>query len=213
MLSMMAEDMISPLIGIGPTNSGHPIIGRISHFLKSYYKEGVTLWQDGDDALDSYSYKYAFGAYLARNYGGAKLVQNILANNSTNIDSTVAAVKQTTENSSIDFDYLLEKFAEAFIFNDPEDGRATFNKTDTKTIGGTAYTFTGFDIWKNYFVDATHYYTWSGPDIYTTASHPTMQPYSVYLQSSNAWVTGTLSSVMLNRPLTTAGVKLYLMIR
>jgi hypothetical protein len=212
MLSMMAEDMISPLIGIGPKNPGHPIIGRISHFLTSYHNEGVTLWQNGDDALDSYSYKYAFGAYLARNYGGAELVKNILANDSVDDASIVAALKQTTGDTSIDFTYTVEKFAEAFIFNDPEDGRATFNKTDTKTIGGTTYTFTGFDIWNNYFVDATHYYPWSGPDIYTLASHPTMQAYSVFLQRSTNWVTGTLSSVTLNRPLTT-GVKLYLMIR
>jgi hypothetical protein len=140
-------------------------------------------------------------------------VKNILANSTANIASITSALQATPGNpSGIDFNSAGEKFAEAFIFTDSDDGRATFKKTVSKTIGGTEYTFTGFDIWNNYFVDATHYYEWSGPTIYTLASHPTMQAYSVYLQRSTNWVTGTLSSVTLNKP-TAAGVKLYLMIR
>jgi hypothetical protein len=121
----------------------------------------------------------------------------------------------TTGNTSIDFTYLLEKLAEAFIFTDPSDGRATFNQTVTKTIGGTAYTFTGFNIWNaryNLTVPANSYRTWGGPTIYPLTNQPTMQPHSVYVQSSGDWQTGTLSSVTLNKPANT-GVKLFLMIR
>jgi hypothetical protein len=200
MLSMAAEDMISPLIGIPPTNGGHPTASWISGFLRWYSDEGVTRWTA---SFDSYSYKYAFGAYLARNYGGAELVKNILANNSTNEASIVAALQQTTGNTGIDFSYAVEKFAEAFIFSDPASGRATFNKTVVKTISGTTYTFTGFDIWNR----------WGGPTIYPLSNRPTMQPNSVYVQSSDDWRGGTLSSpVTLNKP-ADAGVKLFLMVR
>jgi hypothetical protein len=210
MLSMLAEDMISPLIGVVPTNSSHPIGIRIRYFLAWYFKEGVTTWTSL--ASSSYSYKYAFGAYLARNYGGAELVKNILANDSTNIDSISSALKQT---AGIDFNYAVEKFAEALIFSDPVVGRATFNKTVTHTIDGTTYTFTGFDIWSaryNFTVPAGNYYRWGGPTIYSLWNKPEMQPYSVYLQSSDDWKTGAMPSVTLNRP-AVAGVKLYLMIR
>jgi hypothetical protein len=214
MLSMLAEDMISPLIGIAPTNTGHPTPSRISGFLTAYPNEGVTDWNND---LDSYSYKYAFGAYLARNYGGAELVQNILANNTTNTASITAALQATSGNpSGIDFDYAVEKFAEAFIFTDPVAGRATFNKTVAKTIAGDTYTFEAFDIWNNYdlTVPAGGYYMpWSGPTVYTLTSHPNMHPYSVFVQSkATDWRTGTLSSVQLKQP-ADSGVKLFLMIR
>jgi hypothetical protein len=214
MLSMAAEDMVSPLIGIGPTNNSHPISQRISNFLTSYANEGVNTWNGSGNTLESYSYKYTFGAYLARNYGGVELVKNILANESTNEASVVAALRQTTGNTSIDFNYAVEKFAEAFIFSNPKDGRATFNQTVTKTISGTTYTFTGFDIWNaRYTLTGGSYHNWGGPTIYPLANQPTMQPNSVYVQSLSAdWKTGTLSSVMLNKP-AAAGVKLYLMVR
>ncbi|GHV93448.1 hypothetical protein AGMMS50268_39510 [Spirochaetia bacterium] len=209
MLSMLAEDMIAPLIGIEPTNSRHPIGTRIRPFLTWYFNEGVTDWNSNSN---SYSYKYAFGAYLARNYGGAKLIKNILANDSIDIDSISSALNQT---AGIDFNYAVEKFAEALIFSDPTVGRATFNKTVTDTIDGTTYTFTGFDIWSaryNLTVPAGSYYSWGGPTVYSLWNQPTMRPYSVYLQSYDDWKTGAKSSVTLNKPVAT-GVKLYLMIR
>ncbi|GHT66846.1 hypothetical protein FACS1894110_11240 [Spirochaetia bacterium] len=214
MLSMMAEDMISPQIGIGPANWGHPTPSRIDGFLTSYANEGVARWQgttsDPGDSLESYSYKYAFGAYLVRNYGGAELLKNILANSSVNIPSIVAALQQTTGNMRIDFNYTLERFAEAFIYSNPADG-ATFNQTVAETIGGTTYTFAGFDIWKG--SGNSFYSGWqTGPHIYTLTSHPAMQPYSVFVQSAGDWVTGTKTSVTLNRP-AASGVKLYLMTR
>ena len=141
------------------------------------------------------------------------MVKNILANDSTNEASIVAALQQTTGNTGIYFSYAVEKFAEAFIFSDPASGRATFNKTVAKTISATTYTFTGFDIWSDYTLSNGYYIPWGGPTIYPLSTRPTMQPNSVYVQSSDDWRGGTLASpVTLNKP-TDAGVKLYLMIR
>jgi hypothetical protein len=88
MLSVMAEDVISPLIGIGPANSGHPIRSRIPTFLNNYHLVGMSEWVTLSSA--SYAKGFAFGAYLMRNYGGANLLKEMLANNSTNIDSVTA---------------------------------------------------------------------------------------------------------------------------
>jgi hypothetical protein len=44
MLSVMAEDVISPLIGVESTNYYHPIRRRIPTFLGSYYQVGITAW-------------------------------------------------------------------------------------------------------------------------------------------------------------------------
>jgi hypothetical protein len=213
MLSMMAEDMISPLIGIGPDNTDHPALPRITGFLTSYPNEGVTTWYSN---YESYHYKYAFGAYLARNYGGAEVVKNILANNTTNEASLVAAVNQTM-GGSIDFNDLVARFAEAFIFSDPAAGRATFNKTVTKTISGTAYTFTAFDIWSNYTVTVptSMSFPLRGPFVDPLTPLSEIKRHSIRLQSSANlpdWQTGTLTTVTLNKP-ANAGVKLFLMIR
>jgi hypothetical protein len=200
MCSMIAEDVIDPLIGVAPTNPAHPIAGRISGFLRGYANDGVTTGMGSA----SYSYKYAFGAYLARNYGGAEFVKNLLANSSTDTASITAALQATAGNPGIDFNYALERFGEAFIFSNTE--KATFNKTVTKTIDGTTYTFTGFNIWDNSYGNQT----WGGPTIFSS-SPSYMLPSSVYVQSSN-WYTGSLTSITLNRP-TVYGVKLYLMTR
>jgi hypothetical protein len=204
MLSMLAEDMISPWIDITPTNPNHPITTRIKDFLTSYASAGIAgVCQWDQDKIASYSNRYAFGAYLARNYGGAELVKNILANNSVNIFSIVAAVN-TTNNKNIDFNYILEKYAEAFIFTNPSGSEASFNKTVSKPISGTTYTFTGFDIWAIKNSSNTF-----GPNIYSRTSNDKMEPYSIYVQGP--WTTGSVSTITLKKP--ADDVKLFLMVK
>ncbi len=51
--------------------------GRLPLF-NQYNNESVNVWLYGDDVLRSYATSYAFGAYLARNYGGAPFFTKIL---------------------------------------------------------------------------------------------------------------------------------------
>jgi hypothetical protein len=211
MLSMMAEDVISPLVGISPTNSGHPIGRRIYNFLPNYNVEGVTEW---GDSYTSYGKGFAFGAYLARNYGGAELLQKIMQTPSTDTASLNTALGQT---AGINFLTALERYGEALIFSHTNrpTGRTgvSFNQTVTKTIGGTTFTNTGFNIWNSeYLLDGNSYYPWGGPKIFDLTPLE-MRPHSVLVQSSNDWKnkSGTLN-ITLNAP-ANPDVVLYLMVK
>jgi hypothetical protein len=172
MLSMMAEDIISPLMGVGPTNSEHPIRLRIPNFLTFYFNRSLTSW-DGD-----YAGKYAFGAYLLRNYDGAQLLKEILANDSANTDSITAALYTVSGGST--FESALIRYAEALLYSGqqmPHDVK-TFDRTVTSTINGTTYTAQGFDVWKDF--------TQKGPVIFDLGQRY-MAYHSVSVHSANSW--------------------------
>jgi hypothetical protein len=92
MLSMLAEDMIDPFIGIDAANNDHPVKTRLWLFNTYYWACGVTEWFDGDKAVVSYANAYAFGAYLVRNYGGAKLLHEMAHNDALNMESVESAL-------------------------------------------------------------------------------------------------------------------------
>jgi hypothetical protein len=71
MCSLVAEELVADKLGVtGPSS-------RLSTF-NLYDDAPLTEWLSGNDALISYAVSYAFGAYLARNYGGAALFQDIV---------------------------------------------------------------------------------------------------------------------------------------
>jgi hypothetical protein len=90
MLSMMTEDLLSSHIGIAPEDDGH-VIQRIPWFLLSYEETPLTEWENNDV---NYSQKYAYGAYLLRNYGGADILKEIMANNYADEASITAALNK-----------------------------------------------------------------------------------------------------------------------
>jgi hypothetical protein len=205
MLSMLAEDVISPLIGIAPTNSGHPIKSRIPTFLTNYHLSGTAEWEPTNNALDSYSVMYAFGAYLIRNYGGADLLKEMLANNTTNINSVTAALKTVTGSGS--FEDALRRFGEAMVFSGtmPSDV-LSFDKTVTKTIGGNTYTATKFNVWSDFGT--------TKPKIFGSNEQVSTRPYSITVhQDSAAWKnkSGTFS-ITLEKP-ASSSIEFYLMVK
>jgi hypothetical protein len=197
MLSMVAEDMIGPLIpGITWVPAADGPLSRIPLFLLFYSDYGLTDWLDGDDVLISYANAYAFGAYLARNYGGADLIKSVAGNNAVDIPSLNAALSAYGG-----FDAALRKYAQALVYNHDENtvnGRASFNKTVAKTIDGKTYTFTGFNIITipnpgagSYGIPAGY----KGPAIWDADYAWDMPGYSVIVQSKPAWmnVTGDIT--------------------
>lgn len=139
MLSMLAEDLISPLIGIDSTHYAHPIKQRIPIFLEKYFLTGVTEWNSSsvDLNLASYSNVYAFGAYLARNYGGAALIKEIAQNNKINTASISAGLSRF--NPGMDFKQALSRYGNAVV-------HGLFPSTTPQQIGGTNYAFSGFNL-------------------------------------------------------------------
>jgi hypothetical protein len=145
LLSMLAEDMIAPKIGIvAGENEGHPIDERIPVFLENYYKTGVSEWLTEHPVLLSYSNVYAFGAYLARNFGGADFLKTIMENG--DVDEAAITAALARHGYPLDFDAALRGYAEALVYKD--NTHYSFNKTVDSVINDERYTFKKFDIFK-----------------------------------------------------------------
>jgi hypothetical protein len=199
---MMAEDLISPLIGIGPTNSGHPIQERIPLFLINNNVFGITDWEG---TVKSYPKGYAFGAYLLRNYGGATLLKELLANNSNDINSVTAALN-TVAGPGITFTDALRRFGETMIFSGTMPaGVLSFDKTVTQTIGGYTYTATRFNVWNDFGPYK--------PKILGANAQAIMRPYSISVHQASEWKNKSGNfSITLQRP-ADSSIEFYLMVK
>ena len=189
MLAMLGEDIIGPMIGILPDNPGHPISMRIPITLGLYACDPF-FWS----GVKSYGVTFGFGAYLARNYGGAALVREIARNDKTNFNSITEAL--SIINPSVTFTDAIERYYEAFINNDTLDrGTASFNRTVTNTIAGRQYTLYGFDIFTmnrvNVALSPGYIGYWSttekGPFLYSLTQNFYMDYYSFILLSCADW--------------------------
>jgi hypothetical protein len=217
MLSMLAEDMIAPLIGIKQASGGHPVDVRIPLFLAGYNRAGVSDWLSGDEDYFSYSNVYAFGAFLARNFGGAELVKEIVSNPLINMESVSSGLNKVNPgrfpSAASAFTDALGLYPQSFVYSGSRkpSGVYTFDKTDSRTINGTTYIFEGFDIWK--IPNAASGYG-NGPTVFNLSDYwVSMRGQSVVLLSRPEWLrkTGTLT-IELERP-ASPDIDLYLMVR
>jgi hypothetical protein len=222
MLSMLAEDTIGPLIGVPTDNSRHVIQNRMSLFVASYPESGVKDWLSGNSTLASYAGAYAFGAYLARNFGGADLVHAIMKNDTTNEASITAALASRA--AGMTFKSALSRYGEALVYSGTAlpDGMLSFDKTVTTRISDTEYTFTGFDLWNipnrlsgTEIMVGNDYYSFpvKGPMVWPANYAFNMRGNSVIMQSAADWhdITGSLT-ITVQKPLD-PNVALYLMVR
>jgi hypothetical protein len=205
MLSMLAEDMLDRHIGITPpanitTDSGHPIRARIPTFKQYYWAGGATDWFDDGNVLISYANAYGLGAYLVRNYGGAKLLYEMARNNYVNLDSINAALAAA---AGTNFTAALEKFPEVLVNNTGAAGTSSFNRAVTtwaSPSGLTAsdYTFEAFDI---------------VADLYGPATPQPLRPYGIAIE---AYGRNEGATAIQNYPVTitsypSSSVKMYLL--
>jgi hypothetical protein len=144
MLSMLAEDLIGPMVGIPVTDSTHPAKSRINYWLPIFSNQSPLYWSND---LNSYAANYAFGAYLMRNFGGPALLSAIAQSpddDGSGIDEQIKAL-----DSEKSLDYAIYRFGEAIALPDEyqSNENVSFNNTVSETIGGVDYVFTGFDPW------------------------------------------------------------------
>jgi len=118
MLSMLTEDMLAPLVGVDWNMKGHPISDRIRDFNGSYWMTSTTQWNIDDYPLDYpeadfYAAAYAFGAFLARNFGGVNFIREVYQNRFVNRESLSAALQAIhAPNGVWSFDEALARFPE-----------------------------------------------------------------------------------------------------
>jgi hypothetical protein len=215
MLAMLGEDLIGPMVGIAPTSSGHPISTRIPYTL-GLYSADPFYWY----GTRSYGTTYGFGAYLARNFGGANLIREIAMNNKVDIPSISDAL--AVFNPSVDFTRAVERYHEAFIYNGNQDQSiASFNRTATSTIGSYQYTLHGFDIYQinrvnvSFGVGYLSYSTSSdkGPFLYGLTQNYFLDYYSFILMSCADWQNASGDMVVDMVKPTSTSANLHLIVR
>ena len=180
MLSMMAEDMMQT--SLGTSNAEAPRGARLPTFNKYYYYSGITDYLDGNYAVLSYSSAYAFGAWVARTYGGPALISKISTNNSVGLDSVIAAIKEQT-GTSVTVDSLMEQYLQACVFRTSfasSYSLPTFCKApgNSITYNGEISVMTAIDLFSTdykYTNDSTTYYT--GPILASSTQQVDVRPH------------------------------------
>jgi hypothetical protein len=218
MLSMLAEDLIDPFIGIEANTDGHPIYMRIPTFLAGDLLIPSKTWQNN---VSYYAIAYAFGAYLVRNFGGVDLLKKMAAPDGRVDDDSInyaLASSVNLLNSSVSsFSKAAQRYGEVFLFNlqnGRENGILSFNNTVTSNINGVDYTFEGFDIWTDIKAkDSKENLVTISPAVYDAGKSFTLKPNAVLIQSKAEWqnITGALS-ITVNPP-ASSNVKSYLVVR
>lgn len=121
MLSMLAEDLMAQQLGLDAKEN--VAANRIPLFNRAYYNSGLTEYlKDTGKSIYSYSTAYAFGAWIAREYGGPAFIENMSKNAKTGMDSITDAIYATT-GKSVSPLVLYKKFIQACVY------RNTFAQT------------------------------------------------------------------------------------
>jgi len=138
MLSESTEDLIATKIPYNGPRAVDPLDGSAgeANNSKGRYPEfnenntiSLTTW---DSQGYDYSKVSAFGAYLLRNYGGAKVLHDIMHNTFTDKQAVVAAVNSAVNGSDKTFSNLLSEWGTAVLTSDKEnlENTAFYNTGD-----------------------------------------------------------------------------------
>jgi hypothetical protein len=159
MCSMLMEDLVADKQGVegprgvSPTDPTSGLkgntLGRIPLFNgNSYLPLAVTYPATFD--LNDYSVAYAFGAWLARNFGGASLLRTIVQSAQTDSSAVVDAVAAYTGNTKLTFSDLLEQWSAAVLLSDTTNAPPGYQyNTGTwfaSTVGGESFNLGSIDF-------------------------------------------------------------------
>ncbi|WP_443738249.1 M30 family zinc metallopeptidase [Treponema sp.] len=210
MLSMLCEDMMQEYLEIKDEDSPK---ARTKVFNEYYYYSGISEY-NSKKQICSYATAFSFGSFIARNFGGAELVQKISQNSYVDNDSITNAVN-SLNGTKYTYDDLFEKYLLSLFGNSTythnKDARCTlkYNFGDNNS-NPYEYPMTAYNIFKYSFsVKGKKYY---GPAIFKYDAK------SVELRAENGILIhriGTFSSSSLSVSFSsgTDSEKIYLIIR
>ena len=112
MLSMLCEDMMQEHLGIKDEDSPK---ARTKVFNAYCYCSGISEY-NSKNQICSYATAFSFGSFIARNFGGAELVQKISQNSLVDNDSITNAVN-SLNGTNYTYDDLFEKYLLALFGN------------------------------------------------------------------------------------------------
>lgn len=129
MLSALADAMFENYLSENLKDDDSIISSRIP-FFNTWYNLGFSTWRSSTtdyfpsgDVLISYGNVFAFGNFIAKNYGGFKLIKEIAENKYVDEESIVQAVrKYNPERSGITFKDILKDFSCVQITNYTTNG-------------------------------------------------------------------------------------------
>lgn len=129
MLSALADAMFENYLSENLKDDDSIVNSRIP-FFNTWYNLGFSTWRSGTtdyfpsgDVLISYGNVFAFGNFIAKNYGGFKLIKEIAENEYVDEESIVQAVRKCNpERSGITFKDILKDFSCVQITNYTSNG-------------------------------------------------------------------------------------------
>ena len=190
MLAMTTEDMFASYLGY--TTFEHTPKERLLYY-NLFHNYGFRNWENqykikGYEQYDNlwvyvnYANTYAFGAYLARNFGGTDLIKQIAQNEYVDEEAITKAIKSvycTGNNANYDFDFALMKFGTCLINTDEPDSSIadirgenqyfSFNRQERKTNTSELY-FMPIDLTQCYQINSNGQKQYIGPTVYKNYS-------------------------------------------
>ena len=189
MKSMLCEDLMKTYLeenNADFTNDDSPI-QRLPMFNKRYFETGLEYkTSDSYDVFFSYANNYAFGAWLARNYGGVSLISRMSSNSYVDIESITDAAGESMEN-------LLKNYTVACLFQKSDYG---FNKEVSQSeyeCEGYSYPLDAIDLWNSATMlpesyssfqrssSANELYSYEGPVYFDYNDQQEIRPYGINL--------------------------------
>lgn len=212
MLSMLCEDMMQEHLGIKDEDSPK---ARTTVFNAYYYCSGISEY-NSKNQICSYATAFSFGSFIARNFGGAELVQKISQNSLVDNDSITDAVN-SLNGTKYTYDDLFEKYLLAlfgnstYTHNKDADCTLKYNLGDYSS-NSYEYPMTAYNIFDSEYsfpVNGEEYY---GPAIFKYDAK------SVELRAENGILiqrieTFSSSSLSVSFSSGTGAEKIYLIIK
>ena len=212
MMSMVCEDMIQDYLDIDLLDSP---IGRLLEFAQGYYLSGLTDWLPGNDVAYSYAGAYAFGAYLARNYGGTSLIKQIATNQYVDQQAITQALQAIGKNES--FETVFKKYPQALLLDNAPTGVPSFYKS-VEGIGtdssGKAHIMPAINIFTMGVQDELgNTYSFKPGLMNTTANaRVNLRPYGFTLHSIGATASAGTVNITFSSPVST-NEKIYILVQ
>ncbi|MCR4938911.1 MAG: hypothetical protein K5930_02220 [Treponemataceae bacterium] len=200
--AMMTEDLLATYIQ-GEYSSFNPAkdstMGRMREMNSYYYDGGITNWNTETDqkSFNTYARAGIFGCWLLRNYGGVKLLRQLIQNDYTAVESIQAAF--STLGYSDTLNQAFTKYALSFAQPDAES--YTLNKTSSSSFSSYSFPLLAINPWdtnyKGYEIDSENQRSWlqyTGPKYVSEDYNETMQGYGFWI---TGWHSETYTQVTL----------------
>lgn len=235
MMAMVGEDFIQEYTKSKYSDFNYdntPFGWRLPGFNANYYLSGIEYRNDssGKYVGKSYAVNYAFGAWLVRKYGGAKLA-NYMENNpkivSTGIDDygTITTAVNAVNNTSVTMEKLLAEFAYDTTVPNSKSGTNAFMKeselssSDELYCESPAYGFklTGVDLWNlnNYITQTENNSPYLyGPSFFKASAVASggVRPYGMELNKVGTIAAGATSITLVFNSVSSSRLKTYVII-